>query len=126
MTAFAIFGSATSTSLTSRGRSMIADLPTPSERKWVFGEALVMLDVVAGAASLSAAVAGAKQEIGASAAVENDKALMSTVRIDARLRLLAMFFVLLVIDAVLVTSQPRRPDGRRHSGPRLSGDAGAD
>jgi hypothetical protein len=86
-------------------------LPTPSERKWVFGEALVMLDVVAGAASLSAAVAGAKQEIGASAAVENDKALMSTVRIDARLRLLAMFFVLLVIDAVLVTSQPRRPDG---------------
>src|ERR1700733_364489 len=103
MTAFAIFGSATSTSLTSRGRSMIADLPMPSERKRVFGATLGMLDVVSGAASLSAAAAEARSEIDTSAAAENDKAPISRVRIDARLRLLAMFFVLLVIDAVLVT-----------------------
>src|ERR1700722_9856422 len=97
MTAFAIFGSATSTSLTSRGRSMIDDLPTPSERKRVFGATLGMLEVVAGAASLSAAVAGEKPEIGASAAAKNDKALMIRVRSDVRLPLRAMFFVLLVI-----------------------------
>jgi hypothetical protein len=89
---------------------MIDDLPTPSERKRVFGATLGMLEVVAGAASLSAAVAGARPEIGASAAAENDKALMSRVRSDVRLPLRAMFFVLLVIGALLVTSLPRRLD----------------
>src|SRR5271154_751611 len=110
MTAFAIFGSATSTSLTSRGRSMIDDLPTPSERKRVFGVTLGMLEVVAGGASLSAAAAGARAEISASAAAENDKALMSKGRMGVRFPLLAMFFVLLVMGALLVTSQPRRLD----------------
>src|ERR1700684_365859 len=104
MTAFAIFGSATSTSLTSRGRSMITDLPTPSARKRVFGGTLGMLETVAGAVSLSVPAAGARPEISAMAAAENDKALMSKVWIDVRLPLLAIFFVLLVIG-LLVTSQ---------------------
>src|ERR1700722_10524009 len=110
ITKFAIFESATSTSLTSRGRSMIADLPTPSERKRVFGATLGMLEVVAGAASLSAAVAGARPKIGASDAAENDNAPMSKVRSGVRLPLRAMFFVLLVIGALLVTSQSGRLD----------------
>jgi hypothetical protein len=66
--------------------------------------------VVAGAASLSAAVAGARPEIGASDAAENDNAPMSKVRSDVRLPLRAMFFVLLVIGALLVTSQSGRLD----------------
>src|SRR5690349_6194327 len=51
MTAFAILGSATSTSLTSRGRSTTTDLPMPSDRKRV---RTGMLEVTLGAGAVSA------------------------------------------------------------------------
>jgi hypothetical protein len=93
--------------LASRGRSMTADLPTPSERKRTFTGVFGMLEVVAGVASLSAADAGARHKIGASVSAENDTALMSKVRIEARLSLLAIFFFLLGMSVLLVTSQGR-------------------
>src|SRR5271154_2711081 len=105
MTALAIFGSATRTSLTSRGKSTIADLPMPSERKRVFGG---MLEVAAGASSLSAAAAGARPGMSASAIAENDTALINKVRIEGRLPLLAIFCVLLVTSILLIISQWRR------------------
>src|SRR5271169_1036383 len=105
MTALAIFGSATRTSLTSRGKSTIADLPMPSDRKRVF---VGMLEVVAGAASLSAAAAGARSEIKASAIVENNRVLINKVRMDVRLPLLAIFLVLLVTSILLIILQRRR------------------
>src|SRR5579871_2722529 len=118
MTAFAIFGSATSTSLASRGRSIIVDLPMPSERKRVFTG---MPDVVSGAGSIGAesilaalvfagslltaslSVADETPGITATAAAENASALINRLRIDVWLPL-AMFFVLLVKGVVPITS----------------------
>src|ERR1700729_1081196 len=54
MTALAILGSATSTSLASRGRSTIMDLPTPSARK----RSLTGMLAVTGSAATGAVVAG--------------------------------------------------------------------
>jgi hypothetical protein len=79
MTAFAIFGSATSTSLTSRGKSMITDLPTPSARKRTLADPTV----ATGAATLSSlASTGVKAGLSVSAATaENDRARTRKVRI---------------------------------------------
>ena len=112
-------------------------MPTPSARKRVFVASCGILDVVAGAsvadevlaraagagtemmagpdagacvASPSAAAAGARLEANASAAAEADNALINNHRIGVRLPLLAIFFVLLVIGALRVTSQPRHLD----------------
>jgi hypothetical protein len=65
-----------------------------------------MLEVVAGAVSVSAAEAGA--EVNASAAAESDKALMTKIRMDGRPPLRAIFFFLLVMRVLLVTSRPGR------------------
>src|ERR1700733_8704719 len=100
MTAFAIFGSATSTSLTSRGRSRTADLPMPSERKRTFDDTLGILEVVGGTVSVSAAETGARAGVSASATAENDKAPTIKLRMDVRLSLRAIFFFLLVISVL--------------------------
>ena len=87
---------------------MIADLPMPSDRKRIFVVPPLILEVVAGAVSLSAATAGTRSEDSAIAAAESDKALIKKVRIGVRLPLLAILFVLLVIVVLLVTSQRER------------------
>src|ERR1700748_973180 len=69
MTALATLGSATSTSLTSRGRSTTTDLPTPSAMK---REPWPLAEIVIGWGSL-AATGGGMRSIESAAAAESDR-----------------------------------------------------
>src|SRR5579871_2298236 len=102
---------------------MMADLPTPSARKRVFGAGLGMLEVLRGSeeralggtlmmagpdgTSPSAAEAGARHEASVSASADADSALIRKVRSGVRLPLQAMVFVLLVMGVLPVTLRRR-------------------
>src|ERR1700730_11569561 len=83
--ALAIFGSATSTSLMSRGRSITTDLPMPSARKRAF----ICPPPPIGIAPWSLATTGAKAELSVNAVTaENDRARTIVVQIERRFPLL--------------------------------------
>src|ERR1700721_820392 len=103
MTAFAIFGSATSTSLASRGKSTIVDLPMTSARKRTLVWALTEIGAVARS---SLAAAGAKAAASVSTATaENDKAWIRNVRNNR--------FALHFISSVLLVTSVLRSGLRR-------------
>src|SRR5271156_1043164 len=98
MTALAILGSATRTSLTSRGRSITTDLPMPSARKRVFAGATA----ATGVAVASAAITGASVGLSVNAAAaENDSARTRKLRIAD---VLPLYFISNVLSVTSVPS----------------------